>query len=458
MAPSASPARHWWLDEWLGAGSPRLERLVQEGAALVAEYEEQTAARKRRRRPDDQRRHLIAIQMVVANLAHAVLSPPPTGRLAVLTGNDTVGFGRYDNRALGKPFRGLLEALEGIGWLDWTTGHRDEKGRGTASSIAPTATFATRVREAGVSPADFGRIEGEEVIVVTRKLLNGNGEVLKKEKVDYPETETSRALRATMQDLNAFLGRADIAFLDDGLGPVDLRSRVQRRYFVADVGTTMPSFTLGGRLYGGAWQNLPKARRGNLRIEGEPVAVLDYSSMAPRLAYASLGLEAPAGDIYALPGLEAPELRPAVKRAFNTLLSDPFRQRSAWPAPGEGDPVLAPQWTVQRFRQALLTRHPALKGCLGTGMAPRLQNTESVILVEVLLEMKTRGIPVLSLHDGLFCPVSRSTEVRKVMEDAALDVTKVNIPVDVKALPDALLRDTYIPSTRPVTLTDSSVT
>lgn len=76
--------------------------------------------------------------------------------------------------------------------------------------------------------------------------------------------------------------------------------------------------------------------------------------------------------------------------------------------------------------------------------------------MEVLTEMKARGIPVLSLHDGLFCPVSRSTEVRKVMEDAALDVTKVNIPVDVKPLPAALLRDTYIPSTRPVTLTGSS--
>ena len=235
MTASSSPARHWWLDEWLGAGSPRLDRLVQEGAALVAQYEEQTAARKRRRRPDDQRRHLIAIEMVVANLAHAVLSPPPTGRLAVLTGNDTVGFGRYDNRALGKPFRGLLEALEGISWLDWTPGRRDEKGRGTASSIAPTAAFAARVRGAGVSPADFGRIEGEEVIIVTRKLLNGNGEALGKERVDYPETDISRSLRATMQDLNAFLGRADIAFLDDGLGPVDLRSRVQRRYFLADV-------------------------------------------------------------------------------------------------------------------------------------------------------------------------------------------------------------------------------
>ncbi len=34
------------------------------------------------------------------------------------------------------------------------------------------------------------------------------------------------------------------------------------------------------------------------------IAVLDFSAMAPRLAYASVGATPPPGDIYALPGLD----------------------------------------------------------------------------------------------------------------------------------------------------------
>lgn len=433
-ALSASPVRHQWFDRWLGAATPRLQQLAQECAASVGQYEDKTAARKRKRRPDDERRHLAAVEVVVANLAYAVLSPPPTGRLAVLTGNDTVGIGRYENRALGKPFRSLLGALEGIGWLDRTYGFRDEKGRGTASSIAPTMVFAAKVLEAGVSPVDFGRIEGEEVIILTRKLLGGNGEDLGKQWVDYHETDTSRSLRATMQDLNVFLGRADIAFIDDGLGPVDLRSRVQRRYFVVDEGETGPTFTLGGRLYGGAWQNLQRERRRGLRIDGEPVAVLDFSAMAPRLAYAKVGVKPPDGDIYALPGLEDPALRPAVKKAFNTLLSDPHHRRSGWPVPDEGDPVLPAEWTVARFRKALLGRHPSLGHFLGKSMAHQLQNMESNIIVEALRELKARGIPALSIHDALIVGSSKADEVKVVMMEAAYDIASAHIPVEVKEL------------------------
>ncbi|MGH1574138.1 hypothetical protein ACRAWG_30255 [Methylobacterium sp. P31] len=431
MPAAAYSAKRWpWLDEWMGAATPRLRRLTEEGAAVIDQYERETGARQRRRRPIDHANHLTAIEVTVANLVHTVLSPQG-GRRAVLTGNLEGGCSRYDNPALGKPYRCLIDALEDIGWLDRRVGSRSREGR-FASSIAPTPTFRAKVVEAGIALTDLGRIEGEEVILAKRKKTSEGGDLLRAGLVDYPESGQARSLRETMRAVNAFVAGADISFLDDGLGPVDLTNRVQRRHFLCAAGDNLLGFDLGGRLYGGAWQNLPKARRGSLRLDGEPIAVLDYASMAPRLAYASLGLQAPEGDIYALPGLDAGEVRSAVKAAFNTLLCDPFTRARGWPTAKEGDPPLPQGWSVPRFRGALLSRHPLLAPCLGTGMAPRLQNTESVILMEVLVEMKARGIPVLSLHDGLFCPMSRSAEVRKVMEVAALDVANVTIPVDVK--------------------------
>src|SRR5208282_6029191 len=86
----------------------------------------------------------------------------------------------------------------------------------------------------------------------------------------------------------------------------------------------------GGRLFGdGFWLTLASGRRAYIRIDGEVVADLDFSSMFARLAYAHLGIEAPSGDLYAIPGLES--YRSGVKLAFNILLFDGKGQRRKWP-------------------------------------------------------------------------------------------------------------------------------
>jgi hypothetical protein len=404
---------------------------VDEGTALVAQYEREARLKQRQRRPIDQANHLMAIEATVANLAYAVLLPPPTGRIALLTGNGNSGITRYDSPAFGRPYRDLLDAFDAIGWLTWERGYRDRSG-GVASSIAPTSAFRGKVTEAGVSLTDFGRIEGEEVILFGRKVDTAPNVPERRELVTYRDTAATRELRETMRSLNAFQAQADITFVDDGLGPVDLQNRVQRRRFLCD-GDGWPDTALGGRLYGGAWQNLKRDRRARIRIEGEPVTLLDYSAMAPRLAYASVGSEPPPGDIYALPGID-PRHRDAVKKAFNTLLCDPYTRKRGWPKPKEGDPSLPSVWSVPRFREALLTRHPALMPCLGQGLSNQLQNTESLIIVEVMREMKARGIPVLTIHDGLLCPSPRASEVEVVMKDVALSTTSSNIPVSVQSL------------------------
>jgi hypothetical protein len=79
----------------------------------VDQHEKTTCDRKRTRRRDDQRRYEIAVETVVANLSHAALFNPTDSRLAILTGNKTQGFTRYDNDALGKPLRTLLGEDEG---------------------------------------------------------------------------------------------------------------------------------------------------------------------------------------------------------------------------------------------------------------------------------------------------------------------------------------------------------
>ena len=297
-----------------------------------------------------------------------------------------------------------------------------------ASSIAPTDAFRDAVREARISLADFGRVEGEELLILTTKLVLGGETVDARVWLDYPETADTRDMRDRMRQLNSFLATADIDFLDDGQEPaMDPQNRVMRRRFVVPPGEDTRVLTLSGRLYGGFWQNLKKHRRGGIRVQGEPVVVLDFSSMFVRLAYAHLGLLSPEGDLYALPGLE--DHRDAVKVLVSALLFDQYT-RTTWPQDAEEE--LPAGWTVPEMRRAILERHPQLCPAFGTGLGLHLMNTESRVLMDTLDDLRCRNIVGLGLHDGLLVPASRAGEVKTVLEKHALAVTSLQLPVTIK--------------------------
>jgi len=89
--------------------------------------------------------------------------------------------------------------------------------RGEVSSIAPTESFASRVRDLGITLADVGRDEREEVLVLTRQA--GTRAARATERINYRETPETRALRNAVRGVNAFLAKADIESIDGGLSP-----------------------------------------------------------------------------------------------------------------------------------------------------------------------------------------------------------------------------------------------
>ena len=223
--------------------------------------------------------------------------------------------------------------------------------RGVASSVAPTERLVKMVRDAGVTLEDFGRLANEEVISLSRKRKigdwresrsNGNGSTT-------PTRPRRTPCGTHMRRINAWLERASITFVDDGAEPVDVHDRTLRRLFVIHEGDPLGQrFDLSGRLFGGFWQGLQRERRYGIRIDGEPVATLDYSSMFARLAYASKGVQPPAGDLYAIPGLEGH--RDAVKLGVNALLFDQQTRRQ-WPKTEEAEQRLPSGWTLAQVQE-----------------------------------------------------------------------------------------------------------
>lgn len=440
------PQRHRWVDQWLVARGQPLRTMVDEVVALVALREEQQGLRQRARRPADAVNHLASINVIVSNLAYAVLVPPSTGRLAISTRN--AAGTRYDNRALGpKPLRALLSNLEELELLEcrWT------KRRGESSSIHPLSRCAEMVHQLGVTLADFGRDEDEELIVLARNTARPQGAAKHREMVNYAETETTALYRAQVRGLNAFLSSADVAFEDDGFAPtVDCHQRGLRRHFTI-LKDQPEQFDQSGRLFGGFWMAMKSSRRPGIRINGEPVVELDYSSMFTRLAYAALGASPPAGDLYAIDG--AMDHRSGIKMAMNIFLFDTNLRRSKWPSEmgvGVGDDreaidgtvhpataydgLLPKGWTVAVTRKAILKKHPALKPAWGRGLGYRLMFEESRIMLAVLESLRAQNIPALPLHDGLLVPRSSSRIARMVMEQISEQITGIELPVSEKRI------------------------
>ena len=435
------PVQHRWLDQWLVARGEPLKQLVREIFQIVESRER----RRRARRPDDERNHRRMVEGVVCNLAYAILNPSPTGRLAVNTRNGAMGKTRYDNRAFGKTYRTLLELLANEGLLE-----RQISGaiRGEVSSIRPTGRFAGLLRPTDINFADFARDPVQEVIILSRVTRTYSDEThrwtKRKKIIDYVDTAATNGYRSGVHELNAFLDRCDIMFVDDSLEPlVDPHSRtLTRRFTVFD--NEEPRFDRVGRLFGGFWMSLKRERRKQIRINGEAVVDLDYASMFTRLAYADLWLPAPNGDLYAIPGLEGH--RDGVKLAMNCFLFDETPNRKTWPqdmgfsfetgddAPEDETPKgkLPDGWTVSKTRKAILAAHPALARAWGRGLGFRLMWQESEILLAVLRELMDQYIPALGLHDGLLVPASRTDAALEAMRAASKRVVGVELPCSVK--------------------------
>jgi hypothetical protein len=446
------PQRYRWFDDGLRADGENLKALIENTLRFLEHHERHTKARSRARRPADLAHHLARVEAIVCNLAYAVLQPPQNGRLAIKLGNGRKGRSRYDSPVYGKPLSPLISTL---GEIDILRVYAPSVPRREVSSIEPTEWFARKVCECGVQLSDFGRDNTEEVILLNRsfrEIIPGGsqaGERVKhKEPVDYHDTAQTRLYRDAMRRQNAFLKSASIDFINDGLEPViDPFDRTMRRHFVI-LKDQETRFDQSGRLYGGFWQNLKSARRQHIRIDGEPIVVLDYGSMFTRLAYLEAGATPPEGDLYAIPGCEG--YRSGVKLVMNCFLFD-GGTRSKWPAElgvgvgndrdAESDPEgkaasfearLPESWTVRKARAAILAVHPALKAAWGRHLGYKLMHMESEIQAAVLEALFAKNIQALGMHDGIFIAASNAEEARVVMIDKAVEIVGGHIPVNVK--------------------------
>ncbi|ANN55970.1 hypothetical protein A9174_03775 [Mesorhizobium loti NZP2037] len=414
MDDPSSPSDHWF-DPWATCEGPHLKALSEAIARQVLQAPTKGhQARIRQPKQEQVERVTNIVSCTVANLAAMHHGHPEHRRLAVPLRHDTLS--RYDRKGFGH-LPHVIDAMATMGLVVKHAAHIKKRRTG----VEATGELLEALLPGTV--AEVGRAEGEETIWLTARMgRDAKGHKLPYQQVDYVDTPETCSLRREMEEINAFLATQRIELQ----GQPQAGFRLTRRFLLRDIGDPH-TFRLHGRLYGGFWESMPKALRADLRINGEPIADLDYASMFPRLAYARVGAEPPEGDLYAIPGLEGH--RAGVKAGFAAMLSSSNEMTRL---PSDVKDALPVGWTGRTLAEAIGAKHPALVPLFGRDIALDLMFTESCILVAVLLRLARMGIAALPMHDGIMVPCSMADRGVKAMEEASAEMIGVPLPVTFK--------------------------
>jgi hypothetical protein len=160
--------------------------------------------------------------------------------------------------------------------------------------------------------------------------------------------------------------------------------------------------TLGGRFYGGWWQNIPSKYRESLIIDGKRTVEIDFPALHPTILYAEKGLKigpcAYDGIIIPKDQTDAGKklARDTVKRCLFAIINSGSEMERA--PRGLSLSSFGTNW--RKVIDAIQIKHSSIKDSFFSGAGSRLQRVDSDIAEEIMLHFAKLGIPILPMHDS----------------------------------------------------------
>jgi hypothetical protein len=158
-----------------------------------------------------------------------------------------------------------------MAFVELEKGHLGYFNNAKQTTIRAGKRLITRIDAHELTLGDLTVDSCQEIIILKKAKADvfDNGEWMQ-----YQDSEQIKLYREELQRINEWIAKADIKLdpMIAGINNTDDSDRLLRRYF------NNGSFELGGRLFGGFWQNLKKEeRQRGITINGKPVVTLDYS-------------------------------------------------------------------------------------------------------------------------------------------------------------------------------------
>lgn len=398
-----------WFDPQFRAKADDLRAAIKELGDLLTVHELTNGLRKRVRKLPDKKKFYLAVEALACNL----LLLKATGSDSKLAVPRSHGFlwqgGRNSNLVYGQHFLDAIDLLASLQLIHkGRKGYRFSAKSKMASLIAPVERLSHHLP---LAPADWRsvhRIDDPALIILKEgKDENGHAAV-----INYRETSHTKLMAGQVRRINKSLHDADIEIINssgvslgkDGQIVAPYRRSLRRIFNNAN-------WRHGGRLAGGFWMSMERAERGRIRIDGEPVADVDYDQLFPRLAYIRAGAEQPEDDIYDVTDVDGK--RAGWKKLMNAMLFS------------DGPLKNWPKETLEHFPKdtklrdaidALRQKHKPIAALFGTSLGFQLMRNESDMLISVITHLFKSGVTALPLHDAVLVAISHAQLAKETMQ------------------------------------------
>ena len=394
------------------AADPDLKAALKLFTAHLEKQESFLGTRKRARTERDRRAFLLSVEVIAINLLIAAMVSPDAV-LAVPRGHAAIWKqGRYSNSVYGQHFIDILDLLERLELTErLTSGFRFSPQHRQPTTIRPTPALSGHLPLEGTSWTDFKREEEPEVIIL-KPVKDPKGQA---SPIDYQDTKLTVKWRREIKAINGWLQGANIEVLGDehhavrldkAGQPIEPYRRTLRRVF------NNGDWNAGGRLFGGFWMTMEReARFDSIKIDGQKIVNVDYSSLFPRMAYARAQTEQPDFDLYDVTGDGT--CRDGWKQFINALL---FAKRplKGWPTDTAKE---FPRGTkLSAVLNASKRKHAPIAKLFEQGLGFQLMHHESEMLVAVVTALFKNGITALPLHDSVLVAYSHADRAKSFME------------------------------------------
>jgi len=434
------------------------QRILQLSEHLI-QLEQKAKLRKQNRGPSNVAKFQISVGWLCKKLLASHVASPETG-MRISKDKNRYASGRYvpEGVTYDITIGGVLPLMEIDGFVREVRHFRFDHatGKGEQTRIAATRKLVDWfAADPALLPKLLVGCEDMDPLVVqvtserTGKNKNGKAVTFKTKKLKkYKDDANTKRMRNNLEIINGCLKRhwSDLHLSDDewvklqrslvgneeyDYSPIRLHRQTIRRIF------NSTNFDIGGRFYGGWWQNIPSAYRGLITIDGKRTIEFDYGRLHPTILYAKKGLIL-SEDAYDIGVGTGNEHRDVIKQLFNAMVQMKEPQDSP---PKVKFSQTGKTW--KELRSLIVEKHEPIKDSFFCGMGNKLQYADSQIAEKVMLHFARQDIPVLPVHDSFV--VQRG--LRKELIDAMSEAFNhyYEFPIDIKDGAKFLAMDIGLP-------------
>ena len=352
-------------------------------------------------------RHVLVDQYVSYKLDPSMCTGVARGKTHWKVGS------RYNGLNLSPRIVDVIDVLIAAGYLEYSKGshNRTTSGRNRTSRIFPTDKLTGLFRGLSIELEDIQFNTNREVIILNQKDAPEDENA---KPLAYEDTPETIRMRAEVQAYNQLMFDhfVDVASLEHPYIETtskDKKGRIitkrtwttQDKKFVRRT-FSRGSFKLNGRWNGGFWQQLPKALRQDIYIDGSPTHEYDYSALHPNLLAKELDgiFDEDAYTIgrRVLDGITETEQRAVMKGLLLKVIN--AKTVSSGIRAFQTEQHGYEKKDLLRLLDAYIEKYPFMENAIGSDKGISLMYTDSEIVAHVIAEFVELKLPVLPIHDS----------------------------------------------------------